>query len=104
MLEGVISELNRVLRDELKPRMTKCSELTAKVGNPVKKQQLDTRYKALDVLHHRCSVCLEILLGNAYSFKDEVSGITVVLPKDAKEAKYILEAEKLGAEVVGVDG
>lgn len=101
MIESILTEINRVMRDEIKPRMAKCDKLRAEVSDPDKKQQLDTRYKVLDVIHNRCSVCLEILMGNAYTFKDEVSGITVVLPKDAKAAKYVVEAEKLGAEVVG---
>jgi len=101
MLNSVIAEIHKVLEGDIRPKMHKCNELLGKTDNQSTKKQLGEKYELLNAMADRCSVCIEILNGEAFTFKDEVAGLTIVLPKDAVRARYVVEAEKLGARVTG---
>ena len=63
MFEKAITELRRVIDEELKPAINKCYELKGRVTDPGVKARLETKYDELDTLITRASLCVTILEG-----------------------------------------
>ena len=104
MFDIIIKQIQDLLQNEIHPKMRRCYELKEKSADVEVKRKLDDKYMVLDAYLNRAAICLDILMGHAFVIKDENTNMTVILPESPQHARYIMEAEKLGARAVSHEG
>jgi len=104
MFDEVIKLLQDILHDKILPTMNKCYELKEKASNKDIVKQLDDKYMILDAQLNRGAICLDILMGHAFTIKDDVTRMTVVIPEDQSTARLVAKAEEIGARVTNPEG
>lgn len=86
-MKDVVEFLTKKIDDDLKPKRDKAYELKDKVSDKEQARKLSEMYTSLSRDVDRLALCIDILSGRSFVYKDDVVGIKVTVPEIKNKKK-----------------
>lgn len=88
-MKDVIEFITKKMNEEIKPKRDKAYELKGKVSDKEQARKLSEMYTGLSRDVDRLALCIDILSGRSFVYKDDVVGIKVVVPEIKSKGKVV---------------